>query len=252
MMDRAIRAALVVAGAVTVLGASGMQAQQARPRVGSAAAPRAPQRPIGRAADAPPHRVPDPRFPPSAYGPQFPRDPRFPESAYDPRFVPRGSAYDGRNQRRAPRSSGSTVIIVPAPGAYGYGYGYGQGGYYPQAGYGGVYDVNGRPLTSSLDLAVPIEGADYTPDLSGSPYRITNEGMMVVDFDDGARRAFPSCAAQSEHRDPKGRPRTIFYQPADYWMVLRPGQRGRVLGEPANAAAACYAIDSVGRVVLRY
>jgi hypothetical protein len=143
------------------------------------------------------------------------------------------------------------VIIVPTPGAYGYGYGYGQGGYYSQS-YGGVYDVNGRPLTTSLEPAAPVDGAVYTPDLSGSPYSITDEGMMVVDFPDRARRAFPSCAGQTSIRDPQGRPRTVFYQPSDYWMILKPGQRGRVQGTPANDAAACYAIDSVGRVVLRY
>jgi hypothetical protein len=95
-------------------------------------------------------------------------------------------------------------------------------------------------------------GYSYTPDLSGSPYAVTDEGMMVVDFGSGQRRAFPSCAAQADLRDPDGRPRTVFYQPTDYWMVLRAGQRGRVQGTPAANASACYAIDSVGRVVLRY
>jgi len=76
--------------------------------------------------------------------------------------------------------------------------------------------------------------------------------MMVVDFSSGERRAFPSCAQSADQRDPQGRPRTIFYRSPDYWMVLRPGQQGRVRGEPAAGKAACYAIDSVGRVVLRY
>ena len=91
----------------------------------------------------------------------------------------------------------------------------------------------------------------YTPDLTGSPYAITDEGLMAVDFPIGERRAFPSCAAQRDLRDPKGRPRTIFYHESDYWMILKPGQRGRVQGEPAANAKACYAIDSTGRVVLR-
>ena len=76
--------------------------------------------------------------------------------------------------------------------------------------------------------------------------------MMVVDFAAGARRAFPSCAWQTDQRDPQGRPRTVFYQSSDYWMVLRPGQRGRVQGEPPADAKACYAVDNVGRMVLRY
>ncbi|HEV7994223.1 MAG TPA: hypothetical protein VGP25_20535 [Gemmatimonadaceae bacterium] len=249
MTDRVIRAALVVAGAMTLLGASSAVAQQALPRIGTAAPPRAPQRPIGRAAEAPPHQVPDPRFPSTMVNdPRFPRDPRFPQSAYDPRNARPGASFGDRFHRRPP-TNGSTVIILPTPGDYGYGYS--QRGYY-SAGYGGVYDVNGRPLSASLEPAAPVDGAVYTPDLSGSPYTITNEGMMVVDFADRPRRAFPSCAGQSSIRDPQGRPRTIFYQPSDYWMVLRPGQQGRVQGEPANDAASCYAIDSVGRVVLRY
>lgn len=249
-MGISIRAALSVAGAVTVLGASAGEAQRPLPRIGVSAPPSAPQRPVGRAADAPPHQVPDPRFPPSANDPRSPRDPRFPQSAYHPRYNQPVSSYDGRHQRRPPQTGGSTIIVVPTPGEYGYGYGYTQG-YYGRPGYGGVYDVNGRPLSSSLDPA-SSDGYLYTPDLSGSPYAITNEGMMVVEFTDRARRAFPSCAGQSSVRDPEGRPRTVFYQSTDYWMVLRPGQRGRVQGEPAPDAAACYAIDSVGRVVLRY
>ncbi|MEO7183394.1 MAG: hypothetical protein ABI141_21385 [Gemmatimonadaceae bacterium] len=142
------------------------------------------------------------------------------------------------------------MIYVPVPGDYGYGYS--QGTYYSQRAYGGVYDANGRPLSTALEAVSPAAGYGYTPDLSGSPYAISNEGMMVVDFDGSGRRAFPSCAGQEAARDPNGRPRTIFYQTTDYWMVLRPGQRGRVQGTPPTDAAACYVIDSVGRVVLRY
>ena len=78
----------------------------------------------------------------------------------------------------------------------------------------------------------PSGGYGYTPDLSGSPYVVSDEGMMVVDFPSGERRAFPSCAESADQRDPQGRPRTIFYRSPDYWMILRPGQRGRVHGEP--------------------
>ncbi|MEO8561413.1 MAG: hypothetical protein ABI601_05010 [bacterium] len=257
MMDGSIRAALVVAGAMTLLGASRTEAQHPLPRVGGVAIqPRAP-RPVGRAADAPPRQVPDPRFPPSATDPRSPlalNDPRFPRSGNDPRFNRPAGTWDARRQRRPPQSGGSTVIIVPVPGdyyGYGYGSGYAQRGYYTR-GYEGVYDVSGRPLSTSLEPEYTTEAPGYTPDLGGSPYRVTNEGLMVVDFASRERRAFPSCAGQTAVRDPDGRPRTIFYQPTDYWMVLRPGQRGRVHGAPPSGAAACYAIDSVGNVVLRY
>ena len=148
---------------------------------------------------------------------------------------------------------GSTVFYVPA--GYGYGYGYGPG-FYDSHYVGSVSDANGRPLWSTYEnlQSAPAAGGGYgyTPDLSGSPYRVSDEGMMVVDFSSGERRAFPSCAQTADQRDPQGRPRTIFYRSPDYWMVLRPGQTGRVRGEPAAGKAACYAIDTVGRVVLRY
>jgi hypothetical protein len=245
-MMRAIPLALVVAGAMTALGApTAADAQRTLPRVGSAAPPSAAPR-VGHAAEDPRARrqVPDPRFPQS-----YPNDPRFPRSAqHDPRYERPGS-FDDRQQRRHPRGGGTTVVYVPVPA---YGYGYSQQAYYPQGGYGVVYDVNGRPLSSSLQAEPPVEGFSYTPDLSGSAYEVTNEGMMVVNLPSGERRAFPSCAGQVATRDPDGRPRTIFYQPTDYWMVLRPGQRGRVQGNPPIGTAACYAIDTVGKVVLRY
>ena len=76
--------------------------------------------------------------------------------------------------------------------------------------------------------------------------------MMVVDFPSGERRAFPSCAGAGAISAIRrvGRARSSISQ-SDYWMILRPGQRGRVHGEPASDAQACYAIDSTGRVVLR-
>jgi hypothetical protein len=148
---------------------------------------------------------------------------------------------------------------VPVPSGYGYGYGYNQsvyyppGAYYPPVVYGGVSDANGRPLSTPLDQAPAAGGsAVYTPDLSGSPYSVTNEGMMLVEFENGDRRAFPSCADQTPARDSEGRPRTIFYKPSDYLLLLRPGQRGRVQGTPPGGVSACYAADTVGRMVLRY
>jgi len=261
MRHGAIRATLVAVGAASMVAAPRVGAQRPLPRVVTAPIqPRAPH-PVARAAESPPHQVPDPRFPSSVNDPRFPTpvpDPRFPRSANDQRNDPRSdpryghpSSWDGRRQRRGPNSGGSTVIILP-PGGYGYDNGYAQGSYYGSGGYGGVYDVNGRPLSAQLEPAASSDGYAFTPDMSGSPYVVTEEGMMVVDFADRARRAFPSCAGQSSIRDPEGRPRTIFYQSTDYWMVLKPGQRGRVQGAPDKDVAACYAIDSVGRVVLRY
>ena len=125
-----------------------------------------------------------------------------------------------------------------------YGYGY---GYYPS-----VYDANGRPLTESHEQLPPSGGYGYTPDLSGSPYVVSDEGQMVVDFASGDRRSFRACAETADQRDPQGRPRTVFYRSPDAWMIQRPGQRGRVRGEPPTGGAACYAVDSVGRMVLRY
>lgn len=223
--NRAIRTVLALAGGMMLLVAtSATEAQRRRdPRVAVAAQPR----------PEPPRT--DPRHPPVWYGTGDPRRP----TGWD----------DGRTHNR--RSHGPTVIYVPVPGGYGYGYRYGPG-YYGGYGSGGVTDANGRPLSSGWDSAPSTGGYGYTPDLSGAPYAVSDEGMMVVDFPSGERRAFPSCAQTTDQRDPQGRPRTIFYRSPDYWMVLRPGQRGRVHGEPPAETKACYAIDSVGRVVLRY
>ena len=217
---RATHTALLVAGTLALVGTSSpASAQQRRaPRIGVAAQPRA----------TPPQ---DPRFPRTS-----PQD--------DPRWRDQG-----RDDRFRQRSHGSTVIYVPVPVEYGYGYS--TGGYNGQRSYGGVTDANGRPLSASYDTGAPA-GVYYTPDLSGSPYSVTDEGMMVVDFVSADRRAFPACAWQRDLRDPQGRPRTIFYQPDDYQIVLRPGQRGRVQGTPPAGAKACYAVDDVGRMVLRY
>jgi hypothetical protein len=149
--------------------------------------------------------------------------------------------FDQRNHRRARNrlNNAASVIYVPD---YGYGY-----GYYPS-----VYDANGRPLTESHEAPPPSGGYGYTPDLSGNPYVVSDEGSMVVDFASGDRRAFRSCVETADQRDPQGRPRTIFYRSPDAWMIQRPGQRGRVRGEPPAGKAACYAVDSVGRMILRY
>jgi hypothetical protein len=221
-----VRVALIAAGVMSVLAAAPAAAQRRAPRVGVAASP-PPENATGRAGyPAGSHAEGDPRWP------------------GDPRW--RTNEWSG-NRRGPQNPRGSTIVYVPVPiGGYGYSY---DGYYAPRAGQ--VYDATGRPLSASYEQAPASIGYGYTPDLTGSPYAISDEGMMVVDFPSGERRAFPSCAGQSDLRDPQGRPRTIFYQPTDYWMILKPGQRGRVHGEPAANAKACYAIDSAGRVVLR-
>jgi len=229
-----LRKVVMAAGMMAALTvADTAQAQRRNPRVGVAAQPR-------------PEPAADPRRNPGWYGTGDPR------GRQDPRR-------DGR--RIEQRSHGPTVIYVPVPADYGYGYGYGGGGYYgggayyPAHVFGGVTDANGRSLATAYEIAASegAPGPGYTPDLTGTPYMVSDEGMMVVDFASGTRRAFPSCAEASDARDPQGRPRTIFYRSPDYWMVLRPGQRGRVHGdEPPPQAKACYAIDSTGRVVFRY
>ena len=229
------------ATARTVVMAAGMMAMLVAADTAAAQQRRGPR--IGLAAQPRPEPTADPRRDPSWYGLGDPRRPQ------DPRRADRGWDH---------RSHGPTVIYVPVPADYGYGYGYGPGAYYgggayyPTRVFGGVTDANGRPLTTGYETAPSAGGYGYTPDLSGAPYAVSDEGMMVVDFPSGERRAFPSCAESADARDPQGRPRTIFYRSPDYWMVLRPGQRGRVLGDPPTQAKACYAIDSTGRVVLRY
>ena len=225
-----VRKVVMFAGMLAVLAAVDTAEAQRRPRIGVAAQPR-------------PEPTADPRREPGWYGAEDPR------RGQDPRRDDR--RFDQRNH-------GPTVIYVPVPAGYGYGYGYGAGGYYgggayyPTRLFGGVSDANGRPLDAPYESTPSTGGYGYTPDLSGAPYTVSDEGMMVVDLPTGTRRAFPSCAEAADTRDPQGRPRTIFYRSPDYWMVLRPGQRGRVHGEPPAEAKACYAIDSAGKVVLRY
>ena len=173
---------------------------------------------------------------------------------------------DGRFDRFDRRHSGSTVIYLPADGMNGAqpGVFYPQDGIYvapgvysPQGvavpsggGTGTVYDANGRPLVPAM-VAGAGGGFSYTPDLTGSPYLVGDDGMMVVALP-GGERSFPSCASTSAARDPSGKPRTIFYQPRTYGLVLRPGQEGRVQGTPPKGTDACYGIDGVGRVALLY
>jgi hypothetical protein len=148
----------------------------------------------------------------------------------------RDGQFDRRRVRKALNNQNSGFFFP--------GYGF---GYYPS-----VYNTNGVPLSESYQDPPPTGGYGYTPDLSGSPYVVSEDGQMLVEFASGDRRAFRSCAETADQRDPQGRPRTIFYRSPDAWMIQRPGQRGRVRGEPPTGRAACYAVDAVGRMVLRY
>ena len=124
---------------------------------------------------------------------------------------------------------------------------------YAPAVYGGVNDVNGQPLSAGFEQGPATSAApSYTPDFSGSPYLVIEDGAMLVDLPTGERRSVPSCAAQKAARDPDGRPRTVFYQPGDSGVMLREGQRGRVQGTPPAGVAACYGIDTLGRIALLY
>jgi hypothetical protein len=216
-LSLARRAALVVAGVVGLWGMpSTASAQRTTPR--PALGPR-----------------PTPPTPPAVPYPGA-------TVTIDPRWY--GQQRFSRQSRRYPQQPGSGYYVAPV--------------YYPTVGYGGgVYDTNGRPLSSydAPAMAPTAPQNDFptaTPDLSGSPYVVIDGGTMVVDFGNGDRRAVPSCAAVEQASTPDGQPRTLFYRPPAYALVLRPGQRGQVLGRPAAGARVCYTADAYGRIVLAY
>ena len=216
---RAVRSALVViAGMLGVVGVSSVAGAQRAPRIGVAAQP---------VAQPPQMTTPYP-------GATVTIDPRL----YDRRPVPSPA----RRQWQAP----GIFYAVPVPSGY---------PYYPSAGYGGgVYDTNGRPLSGSYDAPTPGQYGYLvgTPDLSGSPYVVIRGGSMVVDFGNGDMRTIPSCALLASDRTPDGQSRTIFYQQSSGGLVLRAGQRGRVIGAPPAGARVCYTVDEYGRMVLDY
>jgi hypothetical protein len=224
-MSRAHRAArvalVVIAGVVGVAGTtSTAAAQRAHPRQALAGQP----------------------------APVLPSVPYTPYPGATVTIDPRGfgrPAQAGPLRRHQPRR-GSIVYVVPSYP------------YYPSAGYGsgvggGVYDTNGRPLGSAYEeMAASAYAAPHgTPDLSGSPYVVIQGGVMMVEFGNGDTRPVPSCAALSSESTPDGKPRTLFYQPS-YGLVLRAGQRGRVIGAPPAGARVCYTSDAYGRTVLDY
>lgn len=230
---------LAVAGAFAIVAAtSPAAAQQTRPRIARAAQP----------APPPPSATPYP-------GASVTIDPQW---------------YDYQRTSAPPRyhhpSVPPVVYYVPVPAGYPY---YQTYPTYHSGGYsgGGVYDTNGRPLSSGFDAPVwapsgqygqgssSAPGATapgYTPDVSGSPYVVIDGGAMVVDFGDGDRRAISSCSALASERAPDGQARTLFYQPPVDGLVLRAGQRGQVIGRPAAGVRSCYTADGYGRIVLDY
>jgi hypothetical protein len=214
-------AALVVAAGTVfgVVAASDAHAQRSNPRP-------------GRAASAPPPPAPATPYP----GASIIVDPRG--------YGSQRAQFPDRRPSRRHHQQWPGVIYLPVPG------GYGSGG-------GGVYDTNGRPLYAGYDAAVSAPAsAEYpmhgTPDLSGSPYVVIDGGTMVVDFGNNDRRVAPSCAAQAAEATPDGRARTVFFRPQVAGLVLRAGQRGRVLGLPPAGARLCYSSDQYGRMVLQY
>jgi hypothetical protein len=214
---------IALAGALGIASMSLTASAQRRPRVGTAARP-APQ--------PPQMTVPYP-------GATVTVDPQLYQLWYQQQFgqrFPQGMQH--RPSRQHPSQQGNFPVQVAYP-VY---------PYYPVA--GGVTDANGRPLYIETDPAPSQEGYGLgTPDLSGTPYVADANGRMLVDFGSGVR-AIPSCAAQSAERAPDGKPRTIFYQPPAGGVVLRQGQRGRVVGVPPTDAKACYMADAYGRMAV--
>ena len=170
----------------------------------------------------------------------------------------RDDEWDRQSRPRRPFSPPVTVVYLPSDGPTGYldpqqsVVAYQQGVYYAPGGSVAAYDSYGRLVSSGVGTLVPSSMPAYTPDLSGSPYVVTGSGVMIVDLPGGERRTVPSCAAVRASHDPDGRARTVFYQPMEYGLVLRDGQRGRVQGTLPSGATACYGIDALGRVALQY
>lgn len=218
---RFITAAL--AGVIGVAAIASVAGAQHKPRIGTAARP----------APAPPQMtVPYP-------GATVTVDPQLYQLWYRQNLRPRNPL----PQHRPPFNRGvPQVYYVPYPV-------YSPYPSYPSYG-GGVTDANGRPLYIETPPA-PSEGGYGlgTPDLSGTAYVVDQESRMVVDFGNGVR-TIPSCAVEAADHAPDGRPRTIFYQPTPGSVVLRQGQRGRVIGVPPAGAKACYMLDQYGRMAL--
>ena len=234
---RSHRMLVVAAGACAIVGAAlpaAAQEETRPPRIARAAQP----------APPPPSATPYP-------GASVTIDPQW---------------YDYQRTMAQPRyrhpSAPPVVYYVPVPVGYPYYQSYPT---YPSG--GGVYDTNGRPLSSGFDAPVwtpsnqygqggagapGYTAPGYTPDVSGSPYVVIDGGAMVVDFGNGDRRAVSSCSALASERAPDGQARTLFYRPPVDGLVLRAGQRGQVIGRPAEGVRSCYTADGYGRIILDY
>lgn len=216
---------ITIAAIAGVLGVAAMTSDagaQRKPRIATAAAPPPPP---------PQMTVPYP-------GATVTVDPQLYQLWYRQNLPQRNQQHRPPNQRVSP-----PVYYVPVP--------YPAYSSYPSYG-GGVTDANGRPLYIETPPPTPYEGGGYglgTPDLTGTPYVVDQAGRMIVDFGSGVR-TIPSCAAESAERAPDGQPRTIFYQPGSGGVVLRQGQRGRVVGVPPADAKACYTVDAYGRMAM--
>jgi len=215
---------MAIAAALGIAVVAAPATAQHKPRIGTAARP-APQPPQMTVPYPGATVTVDPQLYQLWYQQNFPQ--RFPQNQRAP-------------QHGRARDRGFNASVPVAYPVY---------EYYPT--YGGVTDANGRPLYIENDPS-PYQGGYGlgTPDLSGSPYVAGANGAMVVDFGNGDSRTVPSCAAQSAERAPNGQPRTIFYQPASGGVILREGQRGRVLGLPPAGAKVCYTTDGYGRMAL--
>jgi hypothetical protein len=216
---------VTIAALAGVLGVAAMTSDagaQRKPRIAAAARP-APQ--------PPQMTVPYP-------GATVTVDPQLYQLWYQQQFGRRFQQRPLPQHRPHDRRGATPVYYVPVPYPA-----------YPSYG-GGVTDANGRPLY--LESAPEPSQGGYglgTPDLSGTAYVVDRSGSMLVDFGRGPQ-AIPSCAAESAERAPDGKPRTIFYQPSARGVVLREGQRGRVVGVPPADVKACYTVDAYGRMAL--
>jgi hypothetical protein len=217
-----------VAGVLGVAVMASVAGAQRKPRIAVAARP-APQPPQMTVPYPGATVTVDPQLYQLWYQQQYGR--RFPQGQPGP--LPQHRPHDRRGT--------PPVYYVPVP--------YPVYPAYPSYG-GGVTDANGRPLYVE-GAPEPTQGGYGlgTPDLSGTPYAVDRSGSMLVDFGRGPQ-SIPSCAAESADRSPDGKPRTIFYQPAAGGVVLREGQRGRVVGIPPTGAKACYTVDAYGRMAL--
>ena len=210
------RALLALLGAASLAGASPLLAQRLTPRAGVAVDP--------------PPRTPVIPYP----GANVTIDPRW------------HGGPDGHFRRqRVVGGVPSVVYVVPYPVTGDYGS-------------PGVTDSFGQPFSSfysggaGVGAGPAVDAApSYTPDFTGLPYLVVEDGAMLVDLPTGERRSIPPCATRSPTRDPAGRPRTVFYTGETDGVVLRAGQRGRVQGAaPAARERSCYTTDSRGRLAL--